>query len=315
MHRLRPVLAGIVAAITVLPLLPALANPAPPSSVGSTSSPSSQGTTPKVTPTVGSEVVSLRTEKTTTFSTATPGVFLTKVFSRPVHYLNASGTWSDIDPTLVDVGGGRFQTFGTKNATQFAGIATDPALGRLVLDSAHSVAFGLAGAAAVRSTPSGNSISYQDILPSTDVTLHAGNAGMKEDIVLHSAAAPSVFVFPLVLQGVTASVAPDGEVLFTDAAGAKRAIIPQGYMQDSADPVHHVGAISQGVTYTVVSTGAGLTALKVSLDRSWLEDPSRVYPVVVDPTTSNYTTGEDDTYVMSNFMRDNAYDSVLKVGT
>lgn len=158
-------------------------------------------------------------------------------------------------------------------------------------------------------------MTYRGILPSTDLSLQSISGGVKEDIILNSASAPTSFLFPLTLQGLAASVTPQGEVAYTDATGTVRAITPQGYMQDSADPLHKVGAVSQGVTYTLVPSSTGGQALQVSLDSAWIRNPARVFPIVVDPTTQDYYTGQDDTYVMSGFTRDNASDTVLKLGT
>lgn len=133
-------------------------------------------------------------------------------------------------------------------------------------------------------------VTYRGILPSTDLSLQSISGGVKEDIILNSASAPTSFVFPLTLQGLTASVTPQGEVAYTDASGTVRAITPQGYMQDSADPLHKVGAVSQGVTYTLVPNGTGGQALQVGLDSAWVHNPAHAFPIVVDPTTQDYYT-------------------------
>lgn len=324
MRRLRPLLAGIVAAITVLPLLPVIAEPvaaATGSSPSETSSAAATSTatpaaTSTTTPAIGSEIVGRRTQNTKTFSTSTPGTLYTKVYSQPVHYLNSSGAWTDINTSLVTSTAGRLATLGTQVGVNLASKANDPGLARLAVDATHQVAFGLAGAAPVTGKQSASdTMLYQNVLPQTDLQLQALNGGTKESIILKSTGAPTTYTFPLTLQGLTATLTPQGEIAYVDSSGTIQEITPQGYMQDSADPVHHVGVVSQGVTYTLTGNPTIGQKLVVTLDKAWLDAPSRVYPVVVDPTTSYYNTGEDDTYVMSNFTRDNASDPMLKLGT
>lgn len=133
--------------------------------------------------------------------------------------------------------------------------------------------------------------------------------------MLASPAAPDRFVFPLQLKGLTASIDAGGDVVYRDQAGVERARTPHGYMYDSnVDPRSDEPATSLGVDFSLIPYGRGGTALVVTLDRAWLDDPGRQYPVVVDPEfVAN--TEYDDTYVMKNFTRNNSADPELKVGT
>lgn len=79
------------------------------------------------------------------------------------------------------------------------------------------------------------------------------------------------------------------------------------------DPLSQEAPMSLGVTYALIAWNGG-TALEVRLDRAWMDDPARIYPLTVDPEIHNNASG-DDTYVMSGFSRDNSYDAELKVGT
>jgi hypothetical protein len=51
-------------------------------------------------------------------------------------------------------------------------------------------------------------------------------------------------------------------------------------MQDSS---HTEAGISHAVSFALSTAGSTLS-LTVSANQSWLDDPSRVYPVVIDPT-------------------------------
>jgi hypothetical protein len=249
------------------------------------------------------------------FATDKLNQFRTKVYDQPVHY-QRQGRWDDIDTTLVERGRGRFGPRGTPVDVEVADKHDDAALARMNIDEDHSIEFGLAGAAAGTTRPDQDKITYQGIRPHTDLEVTAQAEGLKEDLVLASRQAPDPFVFPLKLKGLVASLDAEGQVLYKDGAGRVRAVTPKGFMEDArVDPQSDEGATSLGVSFALVGDGRGASALEVRLDRAWLDDPARVYPVRADPSLWQPSTWEDDTYVMSNFTRDNAFDYELKVGT
>ena len=214
------------------------------------------------------------------------GNLTTEVSSEPVNYRRPDGSWSPIDTRLVRDGGA---TPGWRNgadavATRLAPRADAPELARLTLDADHVVAFGLAGAGGVAGRASGDTVSYAEALQDVDLRLETVGGGLKEVLVLRSPKAPRSFVFPLRLTGLTAAVR-DGQVVLTDAAGQRRAVIPPGFMTDSSAAAAGP-ATSTGVAYRLVEAG-GQPALRVTLDASWLDDPARKYPVLVDPTVTS----------------------------
>jgi hypothetical protein len=164
---------------------------------------------------------------------------------------------------------------------------------------------------------SGNEASYAGVLPDTDLNLFTVAGGVKEQIVLHSAAAANSWTFPLNLTGLTASQNSDGAIVFTDAAGVVQASVPAGFMQDSnIDPVSGERPTSNAVTYQLV-TANGAPALQVSVDAAWLRDPARVFPVTVDPTVYSGAYGStSSTYVETvDNTGNNASQGFLKIGT
>ena len=261
------------------------------------------------------EVVEKRTKKTKTFATDVPGKFKTEVFSQPVHHRDPTGKWVDIDTTLVE----RDARLATRSApvhVDFARSANDGNLATVRFSPRESVSFALKGASRAAAAHTANKVGFDEVMPGVDLKFETTSSGVKEDIVLASPDVPDTFVFPMRLQGLDAVIDPDsGDVVYRDAEGSEVGRTPHGYMEDANyDPHAGQGVLSQGVTYDVVEDGHGL-ALKVTLDRAWLDDPARKYPVRVDPSYWNSTTWEDDTYTMSNFVRDNAGDHELKVGT
>ncbi|WP_432972093.1 DUF6531 domain-containing protein [Dactylosporangium sp. CA-233914] len=177
------------------------------------------------------------------------------------------------------------------------------------------VGFGLAGAAAVKGKVNGDTVAYQSVRPFADIELSTSVAQVKEDLVLHGPQAPTSWLFPLQLSGVTAELDPDsGEVLFRDPAGKVRGAVPPGWMVDANIGPSGEGAVSTGVRYSLEEYGTGI-ALRVDLDAEWLSDPARKFPVRVDPTVRYGPT--DDTFVSSHDYANTNNGSMdnLRVGT
>ncbi|MFI8460463.1 LamG-like jellyroll fold domain-containing protein [Kitasatospora sp. NPDC085464] len=275
-------------------------------------------------PATSKELPEKRTEQQRTFQN-TDGTFTTRNYAQPVNFRRTDGSWAAIDTTLIPAGtatagraaptqNGWTTTSAEQQLTLGLTADADP-LVRLQLADGISAGYGLQGAAPVQGTVQGSTITYPEARPKADVTILAGSSSFKENLVLKDATAPTEWVFPLRLQGVTASLDADGSVHFTDAAGTLRGRMPAGWMQDSAfAPNTEEGAITGGVTYELVQLPAGGQALKVKLDEAWLHAPERVYPVKVDPQISSVRALET-TYAYSGHEQDFSGDTVLKVGT
>ncbi len=235
------------------------------------------------------------------------------VHSGPINYKAPDGSYLPIDTHLVNAADGRLHEKANVPSADFAAVGTDPALASVRVDAAHTFAFGLAGAAPVTPTVSGNTARYASVLPDTDLVEQAVAIGMKESIVLRSAAAASSWVFPLRLRGLTAALNRDGGVDLVDAGGAVVGTIPHASMQDAnVDPHSGEGAGSEAVTYQLTTVDGG-PALRVTADAAWLHDPARVFPVTVDPTANFYATVTD--YAQTGNLSDHSGESLIKAGT
>ncbi|MFG2825164.1 LamG-like jellyroll fold domain-containing protein [Kitasatospora sp. NPDC048365] len=237
------------------------------------------------------------------------------MYTRPVHYKKADGSWDDIDTAFSQGRDERWHEAANKPMASFARKADEPALARWTVDADHQVSYSLKGARNAVGKAKGNTLTFRDAMKGADL-LYEGNAvGIKETLILHDASAPSTWTFPLALTGLTASLDSSGNAQFTDAEGNIRLTIPRGYMEDSAvDPKSGEAAHSDAVTYQL-TTVDGVPALVVSLDQTWLHDPQRVFPVKVDPTTNTTVNAGKSTYVMSPFTANYSSDAELKVGT
>ncbi|WP_203734089.1 ricin-type beta-trefoil lectin domain protein [Paractinoplanes durhamensis] len=189
------------------------------------------------------------------------------------------------------------------------------ALASVTTASGHTMAYDLAGAAAVPAVVDGDTATYPEILPGTDLELRSLNDGLKETIVLKSPAAGNEWLFPLKLEGLTPKAQPDGSIDLLTAAGAVAMRVPQGYMQDSkVDPASGAPAESSKVHYEL-TTVDGSPALRVTADAAWLADPARQYPVRIDPTAEWQTADTGDVFTDNSSSTANQDGDNLPVGT
>lgn len=139
------------------------------------------------------------------------------------------------------------------------------------------------GANAVPASVFGNKAQFQGLWPNTDVTLTKFPEGMKEDLILLDASAPSSYIWDLEeIAGVVPTPATDGGLDYVETlTGQIVGRIP-------APTVHDAAGVEGTATLTYV---AG--AITIATDPAWQADPARVFPVTLDPTT--YTVQPDPT--------------------
>jgi RHS repeat-associated protein len=209
---------------------------------------------------------------------------------------------------------GRWRERSAAEPETFAGYADTSPLLVMPLGSGESVGLGVQGAAHVAGTVTSDAVTYRGAAPDADLRLVAGSGMVDGQLILSSAQAPDTWVLPLRLDGLTARTGPGGIIEFTNVAGQVAAFMPHGLMTDSnIDPRSGNGAMSTGVSYTLITAG-GQPAIRVSLDKGWLDAPSRVFPVTVDPSVEA-ANSNGTTYVLSPFDNDYSGDTEIDVGT
>ncbi|MGW2722748.1 LamG-like jellyroll fold domain-containing protein [Streptomyces sp. NPDC001492] len=236
-----------------------------------------------------------------------------RISQTPVNYQVRKGRWAPIDVDLRAGPDGRWHEKANSLAVDFAAKGTDSALASLALDKKHHIAYGLEGAASVKGTADGSTVSYENVLDDTDLRLAPTATGVKESVVLHSADADNSWTFPLSLKGLTPVQHDNGWIDLRNSAGKTVERIPPAYAYDSkvnrrsGDP-----ATTHKVTTELVHTEDGY-ALKVTLDSNWLHSAKRVFPVTVDPTVDD---GWTTTYAESGYAAtDRSYEQTIKVGS
>lgn len=262
------------------------------------------------------ELVEERTEASTVFENP-DGTKTARIFAGATYARDDSGAMVPIDTTLTTSADGRLRPVAAADVS-FAGQVTAERLASMTVAAGLEASFGLAGAEPVTGAASGSEVRYPGVLPETDLVLTATKEGFKDELILHSAAAPVRYLFPMQLKGLTPEIpANTGRVDLRDETGEVRASIPPGFMYDSTpDPRTGSGVLSTGVTYRIVPDGTGWQ-LEVTLDGAWLRDPQRRFPVTVDPPLTMREPAFQDTFVSSSYFakRDNGAFTYLKVGT
>jgi len=152
---------------------------------------------------------------------------------------------------------------------------------------------------------SGSRVTYPGALGGVDVTYDALANGVKETLVLHSAAAPSSVSFGLSLPaGASLAGQPDGG-LAVRMAGATVFTLPAPSAVDSAGEPGRAAATRASYA---VSGPAGSPTVTVTVPSAWLSDPARVFPVLVDPTSVG-STAAYDTYIEGGSQANANFDS------
>lgn len=305
--------------VTVLPSAAAMPDPAPAVEVADPAPDEVAGYDAETS----EEVVSERGERERTFRN-TDGTFTTRFYTEQVNFQAGDGSWKSIDtslkprqasgPSTMSVGGDGWETGSTESGIAFAGTAdADPVL-RLTVDEGVSVGYGVDGAEAAPGQIEDSTLTYEDVRAGSDVEFVAGSDSVKETLTLKDRDAPTEWRFPLALDGLTASLDEQGNVVYTDAAGAVRAWTPAGWMEDSnyAEDSGE-GVVSSDVSYSL-DTEDGRQVLVVKLDKEWLSAPERVFPVRVDPSVKS-VDATSGTYVEYPYNTNFASDTVLKAGT
>ncbi|MCS5718562.1 PA14 domain-containing protein [Herbiconiux sp. CPCC 205763] len=225
---------------------------------------------------------------------------LTTVVSPEVQNVRVDGSWVPIETGVA--ASGPWSLFGIGGAAverhplapTFAPTASDHDV--LTLSRAdHTIGFTLQDSAdspirrdAVGGDDGRSHVQYDAVFPKTDLLYDVTKSSVKENLRLGAAPGSRGRVswsWAVDADGLILHKTADGGVEFKDEGGAVVFLLPSPSMSDSSAVAGVRTSADAPVRTTVLRRGDAWT-LTLSADRDWLNDPARVYPVLVDPTIS-----------------------------
>ncbi len=228
------------------------------------------------------EVVAARTRTSKTFWYP-DGTHQTELYTAPIHFQTTPSEWEPIHNTLVDTDRTDYAVENAANEYQLfipSDVGETPVRfqsGGQWLSFASSE---FDGAPVV----AGPEASFNASTPADNTSLNytATSTGVKETIVLSEPPTEDArWSFDIDgSAGLEANLTPDGGVHFKDQSGTTAFHIPPPFMTDSSDSD---SSYSSAVSFDLFRDDTGWR-LDVVADESWLHDPSRVYPIMIDPT-------------------------------
>lgn len=260
------------------------------------------------------EVESMRTETSTTWSNP-DGTMTTDAHATPIRFKTAKGAWQSINLTLQKAADGTVAPRGHQHGLRLGkrNAATGQVFASASSGTGRQVEW-LSPWKLPEPTLDGTKATYADVQPGVDLVLDARRTGFENDfIVKQRPTTAPVWRIPLRTKGLTPRTVADGSIEFVDAKNVVRSKIPVGFMWDATTDGEQANKTVVKVTVEQVSRGKA--TLVIAPDAKWFLDPSRVFPVTVDPT---YVTGTlkstFDTWLQDGEVNDQSNAVDLRVG-
>jgi YD repeat-containing protein len=234
------------------------------------------------------ELPGLRTANSDTYLQS-DGSRLLKISGSPVNY-KVAGAWQPINDTLQPGADGSSHPAASPTPVNFpASLGSGPVT---IGPANQRLSFSLQGASA-SGTSTGTEQSYPGALPGVEVSYATSPESVRETLTLASASAPTTYRYSLSLSdGMKASLSPGGGVAIRDASGKLVYSLATPSLADSSGKAHLPWTAP--VHYELSGDGS---VLSLVLDKAWLEDPARVFPVKIDPDV--YFGGYQDCTIAS----------------
>lgn len=136
---------------------------------------------------------------------------------------------------------------------------------------------------------------YEDIYGvGTSLKFYPQLNGVKDEIVLNANTGQNAFSFELKTENCTASLNDDGTVTLVNANGENVQTFSAPFAYDSE---YVEGDLKNehysDCAYSLEQKEDNTYILTVTADKDWMESESTVYPIVIDPTTSNISNYKD----------------------
>ena len=234
--------------------------------------------TSSAVPAEGAEIISKRTATTDTFALP-DGEREMRSYGAPVNYRDAEGGWQPIAE------GFKWTGAGIEDRSHPFDIHLPPQMGEGPVrfgGPEHWISFELAGHDSTSAElETGGIVSYEIPASGTSFEYSTLPSGVKETVELAGPSSPDAVHYRLTAAaGITPELSPDGSIDFLEGEGDRVAVMPAPTVSDAGSML----PISGPASYSLARQEDGSWMLSVEVERSWLEDPAREWPVRVDPT-------------------------------
>lgn len=227
------------------------------------------------------------------------GSFTEQIFGRAIHYKDNNGLWQTVDSSLVVDEKGNYRNKANRFLVNFKSVANAGFLD--ISNNGTTLSFRPKFAGATKASVKGAEVLYENITGNTDLRYKVSANGVKEDILLKGLDSATTYSFELKADNLTWQQQEDGSVQFFQNGKTESVFnLQKPYMVDAA---RH---FSTNVSYKISKDNNGRASIDVVADPTWIQDPKRVFPVVIDPTVRIEGISEmEDTFVEENRYEDN----------
>ncbi|MFF9011598.1 DNRLRE domain-containing protein [Streptomyces sp. NPDC014870] len=228
------------------------------------------------------EITTLRAETSTTYANP-DGTLTEESTTGPIRVKSETGVWQNVDTTLV------FRDGSVQPKQAAAGIRfSDGGVGPLaeVTEGARALGLGWDGQLP-RPTLHGNSATYKNVGPDTDLVVTALPEGFSHLLVLNERPKEQVELrIPVVAEGLRLRETADERLLWESKDGRDVAAAPVPVMWGADEHANtREPAKVSDVAASVEGSGDAQT-LVLKPDAAFLDNPEVTYPVTVDPTNT-----------------------------
>lgn len=139
-----------------------------------------------------------------------------------------------------------------------------------------------------------SAVTYKEIMPDTDFEYIVTSNSIKENIVVYEPQSEYIYNFDMDFDGLTPVINPDNSISLIEPNNPDETIffIEAPYMYDSNNEE------SIDIEMSLVSNGDEYVMTLVA-NADWINDPERVFPVVIDPTIQLLNSNVNDVFVIN----------------
>jgi len=241
------------------------------------------------------EIPGLRNAKQRSFLNP-DGTISAEVFGQPIHWKNNQGKWVKIDNKIKNNNKDSFSFKNTSNQFDvfFTRDTQNKAINKIQYKE-QSIEFIPQNSNKSVGTPNQNKIKYNKLYPNVDFNYTVLPTGLKEDITLLNSQAQNTFTFLINAKELIPKQNKDHTISFHNNKDEEVFRIVQPFAIDAKEMVTNSVDMK-------LQQDKGKWYLEVTLDKKWLEDSKRAFPVTIDPTVYFQPANANvkDTFAASN---------------